>query len=102
MTLSNNFRIRHTVAFRLKHEQGSPEEKEFLAAAEELASLPTVEEFERLKQIGQKNDFDWGLSMEFANQEAYDQYNEHPDHVAFVEQRWEKEVEDFMEIDYKL
>ena len=27
-------------------------------------------------------------------------YNAHPDHVAFVEQRWMVEVDQFMEIDY--
>jgi len=40
--------------------------------------------------------------MEFASQQAYDQYNNHPDHVAFVQNRWIKEVEDFLEIDFEL
>jgi hypothetical protein len=38
--------------------------------------------------------------MEFASQAAYDGYNAHPDHVRFVEERWLKEVADFLEIDY--
>jgi Stress responsive A/B Barrel Domain len=38
--------------------------------------------------------------MEFADQAAYDTYNDHPIHVAFVRDRWKMEVSDFMEIDY--
>jgi len=38
--------------------------------------------------------------MEFADQAAYTRYNEHPDHVAFVRDRWVPEVETFLEIDY--
>ena len=47
-----------------------------------------------------KNGFAWGFSMEFADQAAYDAYNAHPAHVAFVRDRWVPEVADFMEIDY--
>jgi hypothetical protein len=38
--------------------------------------------------------------MEFADQAAYDGYNNHPDHVAFVRNRWMVEVEDFLEADF--
>jgi hypothetical protein len=34
------------------------------------------------------------------NQDAYQFYCDHPDHVAFVQQRWLPEVAEFMEIDY--
>ena len=95
-------RIRHTVVFMLKHPSGSAEEKNFLAAAMVLASIPGVENFESMKQISKKNHFTFGFSMEFANQQMYDQYNNHPDHVAFVQERWLKEVEDFLEIDYEI
>jgi hypothetical protein len=40
--------------------------------------------------------------MEFANQQLYDQYSNHPDHTAFVQQRWIKEVEGFLEIDFEV
>jgi hypothetical protein len=40
--------------------------------------------------------------MEFADQAAYSAYNEHPAHVRFVSERWEPEVEDFLEIDYRV
>jgi hypothetical protein len=39
--------------------------------------------------------------MEFANADAYQSYNEHPDHEAFVNDRWQAEVKDFLEIDYE-
>ena len=92
--------IRHTVVFTLKHPQGSAEEKTFLEDALVLTKIPTVQNFERLKQVSTKNGFKFGFSMEFADQPAYDAYNNHPIHVAFVRDRWKVEVSDFMEIDY--
>jgi hypothetical protein len=93
-------RIRHTVAFRLRHAAGSSEEASFLAEAETLAAIPGVEAFEILRQVGAKNEFDYGISMEFADRAAYDAYNDDPAHVRFVETRWLPEVADFLEIDY--
>ena len=93
--------IRHTVAFRLRHASGSAEEQDFLAAGRALAGIPGVERFEQLRQTSAKNDFAFGFSMEFADQAAYDAYNAHPDHVAFVADRWVAEVEDFLELDYE-
>ena len=95
-------RIIHSVIFKLKHAHGSAAENEFLAAAKKLASITGVENFQCLKQVSTKNNFELGLSMEFANQQVYDQYSNHPDHVLFVQQRWIHEVEDFLEIDYTL
>jgi predicted transcriptional regulator len=95
-------RIRHTVSFTLRHEAGSPEEASFLAAAESLAAIPGVEAFEVLQQVGAKSDFQFGISMEFANRAAYDGYNEHPEHVRFVAERWLSEVPDFLELDFAL
>ncbi|MBX3582994.1 MAG: Dabb family protein [Rhizobiaceae bacterium] len=92
--------IRHTVAFRLKHPRGSAEERSFLEAGRALADIPGVEAFEQLNQVSPKNNFHFGYSMEFADQDAYQAYNDHPDHVAYVRDRWIPEVEDFLEIDY--
>ncbi len=92
--------IRHTVVFRLKHPQGSPEETAFLAAGRALADIPGVEKFEQLRQVSPKCGFHFGYSMEFANQAAYQIYNDHPVHVAYVRDRWVPEVEAFQEIDY--
>ena len=91
--------IRHTVAFRLRHPMGSPQERAFLDAALVFADIPGVERFERFRQVSAKNDYTFGFSMEFADQSAYDGYNGHPDHIAFVEERWNLEVEDFLEVD---
>jgi hypothetical protein len=92
--------IRHTVAFRLHHAPGSPEEADFLDAARALADIPGVTAYEQLRQTSPKNDFAFGFSMEFADQVAYSGYNDHPVHVAFVRDRWLPEVEKFLEIDY--
>jgi quinol monooxygenase YgiN len=92
--------IRHTVVFRLKHAPGSAQEAAFLAEARKLAVIPGVERFEALRQVSPKNDYTFGFSMEFVDQAAYTVYNDHPDHVAFVQNRWLPEVEKFMEIDY--
>jgi hypothetical protein len=94
--------IRHTVVFTLKHAHGSLQEKGFLRdAATALESIPGVKAFEQLRQISKKNDYQFGFSMEFADQAAYDGYNSHPRHVAFVRDRWEREVAKFLEIDYE-
>lgn len=92
--------IRHTVVFSLKHAHGSLMEKSFLRDAKVLAEIPGVKKFEQLKQVNGKNDFEFGFSMEFADQAAYSAYNEHPKHVKFVRERWDREVAKFMEIDY--
>lgn len=92
--------IRHTVAFKLKHAPASDCESAFLKAAKILATIPAVREFECLRQIGTKSNFDFGFSMQFATQQDYEAYNNHPDHLHFVETRWKHEVIDFVEIDY--
>ena len=92
--------IRHTVVFRLKHPAGSAAECDFLNAACKLAELPSVQKFECLRQTSTKNPYTFGLSMEFADQIAYEGYNDHPKHTRFVRERWLPEVAEFMEIDY--
>ena len=93
--------IRHTLSFRLVHPSGSAAEQEFLDAALTLAAIPGVQRFERLRQTSTRNDFTFGVSMEFADQRAYDAYVQHPVHRAFVAQRWVPEVDDFLELDYQ-
>jgi len=94
-------RIRHTVSFTLAHPSGSAEEAAFLAAAAALAAIPGVEAFEVVREVSPKNAFLFGISMEFADEAAYAAYNEHPAHVAFVQERWLAEVADFLEVDYE-
>jgi hypothetical protein len=93
-------RIRHTVAFALVHPEKSAEERDFLEAVERLAAIPGVEAFELLAEVSPKNGYSFAISMEFANRSAYERYNEHPDHVRFVQQRWLAEVGEFLELDY--
>lgn len=101
-TANSKFMIRHTVVFKLNYPKGSSEEKEFLSAAAALCSIPGVHNFESLRQTSQKNDFEYGLSMEFDSQKAYDEYTHHPDHTKFVQTYWGKYVDKFLEIDYEL
>ena len=93
-------RIRHTVAFTLGHPEGSAAERDILEAAERLAAIPGVESFELLAEVSPKNGYRFGISMEFAGRAAYEGYNEHPDHVRFVQERWLAEVSEFLELDY--
>jgi hypothetical protein len=99
MTLLTNGRIRHSVVFMLTHPEGSAEEADFLDAIARLEAIPGVEAFELMREVSPKNDYRFGLTMEFADPTSYTSYNEHADHVAFVERRWNSEVTDFLEID---
>ena len=92
-------RIRHGVVFSLQHEPGSAEEADFLAAVAALSSIPGVEAFELMREVSPKNDYRFALTMEFADRDAYEGYNGHPDHLSFVEHRWKPEVSDFLELD---
>ena len=94
--------IRHTVAFTLNHQSGSLQETEFIEAARSLAQIPKVKKFECLKEIGKKNNFNFGLSMEFDDMDAYEEYNKHPSHQRFVQDHWIPNVSDYIEIDYEL
>lgn len=92
--------IRHTVAFTLGHDEGSDQERAFLADALALAGIPGVHHFEQFRQVGAKSSYRFAFSMEFDNDEDYAAYNGHPIHVAFVRDRWAHEVTDFLELDY--
>ena len=92
-------RIRHSVVFSLAHEAGSDAEADFVAAITALEQIPGVEAFELMREVSPKNAYDHALTMEFADQAAYAAYNDHPVHVAFVTDRWDQDVTDFLEID---
>jgi hypothetical protein len=99
MPLLTNGRIRHSVVFTLTHAEESAEEADFLDAIVRLEAIPGVEAFELMREVSPKNDYRFGLTMEFADPSAYNAYNEHPEHVTFVQNRWDAEVTDFLEID---
>ena len=93
--------IQHTVVFRLDHEAGSPAETEFLSKARTtLTAIPGVTEFTINRQVNPKSDLLWQFSMVFADQDAYNAYNTHPEHVSFTTTRWQSEVDAFQEYDF--
>ena len=91
----------HTVFFSLNDNKNSDGEAYFFEAAKKLSEIPGVFDFKCVKQISAKNNFDYGLTMSFENDEAYQGYTDHPDHVDFVEKIWKKHVREFLEIDYR-
>lgn len=93
--------IQHTVQFNLKWDASAPETNKFLQDGKQiLSALPMVRNFEALHQVGGKNNYKYYFTMVFEDQKAYDAYNNHPDHVKFVKERWETEVIDFLEADF--
>ena len=93
--------IQHTVVFRLVHDEGSPEAERFLAHARTtLTAIPGVEGFAVQRQVSPKSDLTHQFAMNFADEAAYQAYSEHPDHVAFVADRWMPEVAVFQEYDF--
>lgn len=92
--------IRHMVVFSLRHPKGSEAEARFLRDGQHiLTAIPGVAEFEVLRQVSAKFNYDFGFSMVFADRTAYEAYNNHPAHLGFVHERWETEVASFQEID---
>lgn len=97
---STNTNIRHVVAFNLKHELDDPKTAKFLEEGKEiLTAIPEVKNFQAFRQVSKKTNFNFCFYMEFADSTAYKTYNDNPEHVKFVKERWETEVSDFMEID---
>lgn len=93
--------IRHTVAFTLTHAPESDEEQDFLTGGPALLrSIPGVQEFTVSRQVSPKSSYRFQFAMTFATQDAYDAYNEHPDHQHFVATRWGAEVASFEELDF--
>jgi hypothetical protein len=94
--------IRHTVAFTLRHEPGSPAETAFLEDGRRtLTAIPGVRDFAVSRQVSPKSGYRFQFAMSFADASAYDAYTTHPSHVAFVEQRWVPEVAEFEELDFE-
>lgn len=93
--------IQHSVVFRLKYHLGSTEEKVFLSEVEKLASIFGVKNFECLRQTSKKNNFAYGLFMEFDTLKIYETYNQDPDHFSFVKNFWLNYVENFLELDFE-
>ncbi len=95
--LTDDHRVRHTVSFRL-HDDADV--AAFLDRLLALEAIDGVEEFELLDEVSPKNGFTHGLSMSFADRAAYDAYDGDPSHQAFVAEVWQRDVADFLELDY--
>ncbi len=93
--------IKHSVIFKLKNTIDPAQQNSFFGAAEQLSNIPGVLNFEMHLKVSAKNHYEYGISMEFASQNDYDQYNNHPAHQAFIEKYWLTCVDEFLEIDYK-
>ncbi len=92
--------IRHSVILKFKPELGDENKVAFLEAAAKLNKIPHVKNLEVLKQISPKNDFEYGISMEFENDIHYKIYSNHSDHQQFIQNFWIPYVSDFLEIDF--
>ncbi|MCD1257566.1 Dabb family protein [Paenibacillus athensensis] len=89
------------VIFNLHAGKDNAEAETFLRESKaELAPIPGVQQFEVFRQVSAKNDYDYGFSMVFADQAAYDAYNAHPVHQTYVTEIWLKQVSRFLEIDF--
>lgn len=66
-----------------------------------MSFIPGVLNFKIFRQVSQKNDFDYCLSMEFETDKQYNNFNNHPEHINFVETFWLNFVEKFLELDYE-
>jgi hypothetical protein len=93
--------IRHSVIFTLHHPPHSPQETEFLRAAECLRKIPEVANFEILRQVSPKNSFSFGFSMDLLDSSAFQNYLNHRIHSEFIASRWIPEVKAFLEIDFE-
>jgi hypothetical protein len=94
--------VQHMVIFNLSHQKDSVEAQKFIQDGTRiLTGIPVVMNFQAFNQVSKKNKYQYGFSMVFANQADYTTYNNHPDHMAFVQNRWMKEVSDFLEIDFE-
>ena len=93
--------VKHSVIFTFKQGVDKNSQQSFLDASAKLSGIPGVKNLEVLKQTSSKNNYDYGILMEFDNNETYQSYNNHPQHQQFIEQFWLKYVDQFMEIDFE-
>jgi len=100
MENQSNSNILHSAFFKLKDSLSSTDKELFFTEINKLATIEGVIDFKVVNETSPKNHFTNGVTMEFADQKAYDSYNTNPQHQKFVQEIWLKMVEDFMEIDY--
>lgn len=92
--------IHHSVVFTFRSSIDEEAKQQFFIASNKLAAIEGVEDFKCHKQVSPKNKYQFGISMDFASEALYKQYNDHPMHTKFIQENWLPCVDDFMEIDY--
>jgi quinol monooxygenase YgiN len=100
MEKNSSSNIHHSAFFRLKDSLNNADKELFFAEINKLADIEGVIDFKVVNETSPKNHYTNGVTMQFADQKAYDAYNSNPQHQKFVQEIWMKMVEDFMEIDY--
>jgi heme-degrading monooxygenase HmoA len=100
MKTESKGKITHTVQLKFKAEVDAEQQGVFFAAADKLKNIPGVKHFEVMRQVSSKNQFQYLLSMVFDNDEIYQQYNQNPVHLDFIEKQWKPKVESFLEADF--
>jgi len=96
-----NTNIHHSAYFIFNDSISNEDTALFFTEIKKLAAIPGVIGFKVVNEISPKNKYNFGVTMQFKNQQDYDAYNSHPTHVDFVQNYWLKMVADFMEIDYR-
>jgi len=91
----------HSVFFKLKYDRYSIEEKLFFDAVNALITITGILNFRCVVQTSKKNDFDYGIVMEFNTKKEYEHYANHEAHSHFVQNHWIPSVEKFMELDFE-
>ncbi len=94
--------IKHMVIFNLKDDDPAKVEYFLDHSKKVLSNISGVEDFEASRQVSQKNNFQFGFSMVFGDEDMYKAYNEHPDHVDYVKNVWINHVKELLEIDLQL
>jgi Stress responsive A/B Barrel Domain len=96
---NKNYTMQHSVIFSMNENIDALRTKEFIIEAKKLSTISGVLNFKAWKQVSKKNNFQYGLSMEFKSEEDFQIYNNHPIHKDFIDQQWIPCVSDFLEID---
>jgi quinol monooxygenase YgiN len=92
--------ISHNAYFKLKDSLQESDRKLFFDEIYKLSDIEGVIDFKVVKETSPKNKFEYGATMQFKDQQAYDAYNQNPLHQKFVNEIWLKMVDSFIEIDY--
>lgn len=97
---AKNFKIFHTVMFKLKTKDKRKQNVFLKESKSSLSSIPEVVNFQVRKQISKKNPYEFQFYMTFESQKDYDSYNKNPIHLDYVKNRWDIEVDSFQEADF--